>query len=267
MEFNENLIKFGWLTKADMFTAISNGSLGKYNICFCKDTKEQYLIDENLSPISIKSRVKVFQSAEIALNEIQNDTSVYSGELISVKDNDKFIAYIVNEIDGNFTIEPISKKSLDYDKISNIPIKNLDGSVSTPIILKNLNSGYYKITGHFITPDNIEITSYVGNMIYIEKSSDKILIKRININSIYDYFIDSSGNVTQDKYLTENYLREKGVVTLQDIDEKLKTLDYINRDELEKYINETFDSIIKQAVKDELDERYCSSEDIQNLFK
>ena len=69
-EYNEQNIKFGWLTKEEMLQAISDGKLNQYDICFTKDTHEEYIINSSLEPISIKSRLRIFSSVDVAIEEI-----------------------------------------------------------------------------------------------------------------------------------------------------------------------------------------------------
>lgn len=269
-EFNENLIKFGWLTKDEMLLAIEDGNLDAYDICFCKDTNEQYLIDSDLNPISIKSRVRIYHTVEAAMEDInKGDSPSYAGEIISVRDGEKFIAYIVNKFeDGKFYISPVfSENQIDYNLIQNVPITNLNGSVTDPIVLKDLESGYYKITGHFIEPkDNREITSIVGNFVFIEKEINTTTIKRISSTSIIDYTINEVGGVVSKTYATEEYIEQKGFTTKDYVDSQLAALDIVTREQLEIYVSQTCAALIRTLINEELNVRYSTDSDIKNLF-
>lgn len=267
-ELNENLIKFGWLTFEEMMQAIQDEKLDAYDVCYCKDTHEQYLISSNLEPVPIKSRVRLYGSVEQALSDIQDSPNTYAGELVSVRDGEKFIAYIVNQFaDGTFYIAPVcSDGMIDYNSISNVPIKNLEGSVTEPIVLSDLTDGYYKVTGHFITPTGKTIHSIVGNMIVVDTINLTTKnIKRISSDNIFDYAISTSGVVLK-KYITDEYLIEKGYVTKDYVDSQIAAMDVVTHKELEQYVAETCTLLIKHLIDDDLQNRYANDKDIEELF-
>ena len=268
-EYTENLIKFGWLTYEKMLQAISNGDLNAYDIVFTSDSHEQYLIGENLIPISIKSRIRVYGSAEAAIEDIRNSSCSYVGEVISVRDQDKFIAYTVNQFNnGDWYISPVySDKQIDYNLIQNTPIKNIKGSVTEPIIIKDLEDGQYMLTGHFITPIDTTTSSIVGNYIIVDSEVGKKKIKRICSDVIIDYVVESNGNVTSDKYATEKYIEEQGFATTVEVDNKLVAFKVTMEKYIEDYVKNTVTLLIQHIVDETLDSRYAQNSDITELFK
>lgn len=269
MKLRSRVIQFGWITKQEMLNAIEEGVLDQFDICFTRDTHEQYIINAKLEPVPIKSHVRVYGSVEAAISDIQNTSNTYVGEIISVSDGDKFIAYVVNQFDdGTYYIAPaVSDSQIDYDKIQNIPIVNLEGTTDEPVILSELNNGYYKISGHFITPDGVEVTSYVGNFIIV--NSDILSgkqIKRISSKNIVDYSITDE-QVTSSKYITEDYIKDNNITTTDYVDNAVTVL----KNEMEKYIQNyvatTVTLLIHQIVNDEIDARYSTENDIESLFK
>lgn len=267
-EYNENLIKFGWLTKDEMLSAIQNGDLNEYDVCFTKDTHEEFIINSKLEPISIKSRLRIYGSVEAANQDINEDkTLTYPGEILSIRDGEKFIAYVVNELDGEYFVTPVyADRMIDYDNLTNTPIKNLDGTVTNPITLTDLDDGFYKVTGHFITPNGNEVTSIVGNYIIIETTGlNNKIIKRINSNSIFDYIIEND-TVKINKYATEEYVKNQGYITEDEVDIKISALRISLEEYIKEYVEVTCTLLIRHLIDDELNMRYSTEEDIEKLF-
>lgn len=268
-EYNEQNIKFGWLTKAEMLSAIENGKLNAYDVCYLQDTHEQVLISSSLEPIPIKSRVRLYGSTEAAIEDIQNSKQTYAGEIISVRDGEKFIAYTVNQFDdGEWYIAPIySDKMIDYNNLQNTPFINLDGGVVNPIVLKDLEDGCYKITGHFIIPTGEEITSIVGNIIIVDTEYEAKKIKRITSDNITDFIIHNNGTVLADKYATEKYIDSKGYATEADVDIQMEAFKVAMKQYVEDYVKNTVTLLVQHIVDETLDARYAQTDDIKDLFK
>ena len=267
-EYTENQIRFGWLNKAEMLEAIHNGDLNKYDVCFTKDTHEEFIINSKLEPISIKSRLRIYGSVDAATQDINEDkTLTYPGEILSIRDGEKFIAYVVNELDNEYFVTPVyADRMIDYNGLQNAPIKNLEGSVTNPIILTDLVDGFYKVTGHFIIPTGTEVTSIVGNFIIIETTGlDEKIIKRINSNSIFNYYI-SGDNISTDKYVTEEYINAQGYATEEYVDTSALALKISLEEYIREYVENTVELLVVHIVNDVLDARYSTDEDIENLF-
>lgn len=267
-EYTENQIRFGWLNKSEMLEAIHNGDLNEYDVCFTKDTHEEFIINSKLEPISIKSRLRIYGSVDAATQDINEDkTLTYPGEILSIRDGEKFIAYVVNELDNEYFVTPVyADRMIDYNGLQNVPIKNLEGSVTNPIILADLDDGLYKITGHFIIPTGNEVTSIVGNFIIVEQTGlNEKSIKRINSNSIFDYYIKNE-NVRVDEYVTNEYMESKGYATKQYVDSTIAALEISLREYIREYVETTCTLLIRNLIDDELNMRYSTEQDIEGLF-
>ena len=268
-EYNENLIKFGWLTSEEMHQAIADGNLDAFDICFTKDTHEINLISSDLTPVALKSKVRIYGSVESAILDINSTSQTYAGEILSIRDDEKFIAYVVNQFaDGGYYVSPIySDTQIDYNKILNIPIINVEGKVGEPINILDLDDGYYKVSGRFITPKGNEINSITGNFFVIESVNitDKI-IKRISSDTVIDYYI-SGDVITYKKYATEEYVQEQGYATEESVDAKITILKQSMTDYIKEYVATTCTLLIKELINQELDHRYADTSDITDLFK
>ena len=136
-DYNEQSIKFGFLTVEQMLNAINSHQLQTYNICFTKDTHQIFVIKENLEPLEIHSRVYVFDSISEAETKLNESTDTYVGQVVAILDNDTYRGYIVNQKSGKFTVTPLWEHSeqIDYDTLGNRPIVNLVGTLDKPIMV------------------------------------------------------------------------------------------------------------------------------------
>ena len=269
--------KFGYLDYDDMIVKLDEGVFDAYDIIFSKDRKTQYIINPENKPIEVISRIKVFETTEQAVSGINEATDTYEGQIIAVKDSTKYRGYIVNKnIHNYYTISPLYENpdAINYDDLGNIPITNLRGEVSSPIVLSELSNGIYKIEGFFITPDEPSDVknTVVGNLILVEGN----YIKRITNKEICDY-ITVSGGVVVEKYATEDYIQELnyvthnelesyGYVSDSEVDAKLTALESALREELIDYMEETFESKISSIVDAKFEQSQIPSEYINSLF-
>lgn len=268
-EYIENQIRFGWLNYEEMVEAIENGDLDQFDICFTRDTHEQYLIDSKLNPVSIKSRLRIYASVEAAIEDINSTNQTYSGEIISIRDGEKFIAYVVNQFaDETYYISPIcSDGQVDYNDLQNVPLVNIEGTVANPINLLDLDDGFYKVTGHFISPSTgKDITSIVGNIIIVESSVGSKTIKRIGTDKIFDYVIASDGSIKTEKYATDEYIKSQGFATEEYVENQMVALKASLEEYVREYVATTCTLLIKHMIEDELNMRYSTDQDIKDLF-
>lgn len=267
-DYKENHIRFGWLTYQEMMDAIANGSLNEYDICLTNDTHQEFIINSKKEPVAINSRLRIYASVESAIADINATPQTYAGEILAIRDGEKFISYIVNQFeDGTFYVSPIFREDqLDYNELQNTPIKNLDGSVTEPIRLVDLEDGWYKITGHFITPKGTEVTSIVGNYIIVEQTGiNSKLIKRIASKDIYDYTI-TDGRVTSTKYATEKYIKDQGFATQDSVDYALAAFKVSMENFVKDYVGSTCSLLVDHMINENLDQRYAVEDDIESLF-
>ena len=60
----ESRAKYAYLSYDGMISKITDGTLDGYDIVYCNDTHENYVISPELEPLSVRSRVYVFDSVE-----------------------------------------------------------------------------------------------------------------------------------------------------------------------------------------------------------
>lgn len=271
----KNRVKFGFLLYDDMLQKISDGTLDQFDIIFTKDTKETFIISEDLEPKSIKSKVYTFSSVTEAIQELNKNTDTYNGQLVSISNGDTYEGYIVNFRNGVYTVSPlIASSSVDYNELGNKPIINLKGQSDNPIIVSDLENGSYSITGHFkIARNDLTINLNPNPSIFIiGHNEDSKYIKKIATKEIVDYIIHNESSVIINQYITESFLKEKGYATTSYVDEKIVALDYITKEEMSNYVEELIQSVIDTQLVPIVDEHIdkkiigATKEQIISLF-
>lgn len=249
-------VKFGYLTYDDMLLKIENRVIDVNDIVFTKDTHETYIISSDLTPVSMMSKVYVFDSVSDANTALNTNTDTYKGQIVSVLNNDKYSAYIVNQDpNGIFFATALSAENIDYNTLGNRPIENLEGTLDNPIIVDTLNTGIYKIKGQYHISNNGGTTylSLSGDLLLVEVSDTEKHIKRFAKNEISDFII-ADGNIVENKYITASDMNTKMSALEEELKKDMK--DYIEGMLVDRF-NELFDQKIQGST----------DEEVQNFFK
>ena len=274
-DYNEQSIKFGFLTVEQMLNAINSHQLQTYNICFTKDTHQIFVIKENLEPLEIHSRVYVFDSISEAETKLNESTDTYVGQVVAILDNDTYRGYIVNQKSGKFTVTPLWEHSepIDYDTLGNRPIVNLVGTLDEPIMVSELDDGIYRIKGQYKISD-LEKTIYLSAsdiLMTVSKNNQNIEIKKITSDDITDYIITNS-DISKNTYVTERYLKDNNYTTTSYVDTKIEALEVSINEDMKSYvqtvIEKFFTEELDKRIDDRIDEKIVPMSDsqIRNLF-
>ena len=275
----ESRAKYAYLSYDGMISKIADGTLDGYDIVYCNETHEIYVISPELQPLSVRSRVYVFDSVEKANIQLNINTDTYVGQIVSVIVEDKCKGYIVNKNrEGSFYIEALTADNIDYNTLGNRPIENLVGTLDEPIIITELNSGIYKIKGQYKISDDYGTVflSSDGDLFLIEKTNTENRIKRITKDTIQD-FIVSDSDIVKRTYITDDYLTDCGYTTTEYVDSKVLALEESIRADIESYVEQTVEDVITQRIDVIIDERLdvklderiqaTTNEEIEELFK
>lgn len=273
-----NKTKFGYLSYGDMLQKITDGILDQNDIVFTKDTKEVYIVSSDLEPIALKSKVYVYDSVEEAIKAINVNKDTYIGQIVSVLEGDTYRGYIVNQNikqrNVAYTIEPLTDtSSIDYNTLGNKPITNIIGTTENPIVISELNDGIYSVKGEYKIA-NTEETIFLAaasSLFIVDKSTEGILIKKITSSDIIDYSIKGSA-VSYSSIVTHTFLEEQGFATTKYVDEKILALDFIRKEDVNKYVNDLVMSILNEELDSMVDKKIdekiqvTSSEQVEELF-
>ena len=276
---NELRVKFGYLYYDEIPTRIENGDIDVNDIIFTRDTHETLIISEDLSLVPMKSKVYVFDSVADANTALNTNTDTYKGQIVSILNGDKYSAYIVNQDPNDvYFATALSVENIDYNTLGNRPIENLVGTLDSPIMISNLDTGMYKVKGQYKI-SSTDITTYLstdGDLFIIEVSATEKFIKRFTKDTIQDYVISDSG-VEKKVYVTDKYLIDNGYSTTAYVDSKFTAFEETIRQDIQTYVEQTVEQVIEQKVDEIIDERLdaklderikgSTDEEVKDFFK
>lgn len=264
--------RLAYLTYNDMLQKIQTKEIDEYDVIYSKDRLVTYLISENLEPIEIHSRVYIFNSIEEAEIKLNSATDTYVGQIVSILYDDTYRGYIVNQKNDRYIVIPLWEhpEPIDYNTLGNQPITNLTGTLEEPIIVNELESGIYKISGRYKITQT-DLTVYLNpniNIFIIDKTDEIISIKKISNEEIIDYSVENDVVSKTNLTITEDYLIENGYATTTYIDKKIEALNVSLREDIQKYIDEVIGDKFNSIIDERIDRKILSAtdEDIRSLF-
>ena len=245
-------VKFGFLNYEDMLLRIAEGKLDQFDIVFSKDKKQVFIINENLEPIAMHSKVYVYESVEKANEALNANTDTYVGQIVSILNGDVYYGHIVNKgTDGLFYAKPLYEhtETIDYNTLGNKPIENLTGTFNTPVILVDLPTGMYNICGKYkVMPDDEkEYLTGERRLVLVNNMGTTSTIKVVTADGIVNFII-SNGEVISDRVVTESYLKDNGYTTEDYVNERIKELDLVQRNEIDEYIQNFISTELEKII-------------------
>lgn len=258
--------KFGYIPYGEIANRISDGVFDAYDLIVTTDTKEALIIDSELNPHPIKSKVYVFDNKYQAESELNLYTDTYEGQIVAVKNGDKFQAYIVNNINGNYRVNHIVEDA-DYDTLGNRPIINIPSGS----ILNQQQNGIYELSGTYKISDNDPTTRVTTSkiLVMVSHGDDSDLIKVITSNQIIDYVVTETTFEEKD-YVTKQFLEAQGYATENWVNSKIETLDYFSKSEAKEYIKQQIEEdvygIVETEVTNQINNSICTEKEIEDLF-
>ena len=268
--------KFGFLSYEDMLLRISEGKIDAYDIVFSKDKKQVFIINEELEPVAMRSKVYVYETVEKANEALNANTDTYEGQIVSILNGDVYYGYIVNkDNNGAYYVKPLYEHAepIDYDTLGNKPIENKTGTFNNPIILNELPTGIYNICGKYKVTANDEKEYLTGErrIALINHMSGSTTIKVVTADGIIN-FIVKDGSIISDRVVTESYLKDHGYTTEEYVNERIKELDLVQRSEIDayiqNYISKELDKVIDVKVNNALNDKLVplGYDDVFGLF-
>lgn len=248
--------KFGFLTYEDMLSRIAEGKIDAYDIVFSKDKKEVFIINESLEPVAMHSKVYVYESVEKANEQLNINTDTYIGQIVSILKGEVYYGHIVNKgADGFFYVTPLYEHAepIDYDTLGNKPIENLTGTFNSPIILAELPTGIYNICGKYkVMPDDEkEYLTGERRLVLINNMGTTSTIKVVTADGIINFII-KDGVVISDRVVTESHLKEQGYTTETWVDERIKELNLVQKNEIDAYIQNYISQVLETMVEEKV---------------
>ncbi len=103
--------KLGYGCAEDVQTAIDLGIVDKRDLIITRDTSEFLYIKDDLTPQTIRSRDRIFNSVSDANKQLNEYKDTFAGQTVMILDeNGKYTPWIVqqSEATGLFLVEPFS---------------------------------------------------------------------------------------------------------------------------------------------------------------
>lgn len=270
--------KFVYANYSAIQDAINSNRLDRNDIIICEDTKELILVKNDYNLLAIKSRTYRYSSIEQAITELNQNKDTYPGQLVAIMNKvGVYQGYLVNATStGRYTVNPISvdgDTKIDYDQLVNTPIINIHGKIFEPIVLSELDDGFYKVNGSYkiLSTDETTYSSASGNIFIVETKGNITRVKKVSTAEICDYVI-KDGEYNSYVVPTTEWLDAQGYITEPYVDAKLEALEYITTADAKAYITEILETeiygLVTKVVERSIEENFTSAkeEDIVYLF-
>lgn len=246
--------KFAVANHDDIQSLIMQGLLSYPTYVFCRDTNTMVFIDKNNQMQDIKG---FNQSSIIAVEELPTE---------NIKSNTLYICNGVGYLLINDILVPVFKEISEntnvssYDNLSDVPLVNKKGTIVSPIVLSDLNTGCYSISGQYQVGGNLT-TTYVpsSNVIVLIESDDTYkYITKIDGRKVTVYTITlETMEVVSDEHATQSWVKAQGYADY----------DYVNQainDLYNRIINETM-IVITKVSQLENDVGYLTNENLEEI--
>lgn len=152
--------------------------------------------------------------------------------------------------------------SLSYNKLSDVPIVNLIGTLTVPVKISSLDDGIYKVKGQcIIGGNNTTVQSSADDVLYLvshDADTSSTTITKMQGKSITLYFIQQDGEYTTDRYVTESWINEQNFASADSVKEYVSNI-----------IEETVLDVLDEHIDSALDRKLggIDSEDLTNIFQ
>ena len=141
----------------------------------------------------------------------------------------------------------------NYNELNDIPITNLNGSLSNPIFLSELSSGIYRISGNYYIcneNDTCHVDASGQTIFFVTEETNTIL--KINSNGISFYAI-SDGSYKESKIPTMDEINEIIANLKKLIPSKTSELvndsGFITSEDLQEHIQDNFSKITNSEIE------------------
>lgn len=153
-----------------------------------------------------------------------------------------------------------SDSIISYNQLSDIPLVNLYGEPTNPIIVSDLDIGSYMISGNYKIGGNLETTFSASRkvMFIIDSDDENKYITRFDVDNVRIFTVNIvSSEVSQDEFATQTWVKEQGYTTQAYVNQAIEDL-------YNKIAEESLVSITKVSQL-ENDAGYLTAENINGI--
>lgn len=246
--------KFAVANHSDIQSLIDQGLLSYPTYVFCRDTNTMVFIDKNTQMQDIKG---FNQTSIITVEELPTE---------GILSNTLYICNGVGYLSINDILVPVFKEisentnTSSYDSLTDIPLVNKRGTMVSPIILSDLNTGCYSVSGQYQVGGDFT-TTYVpsSNVIVLVESDDTYkYITRIDGKKVVVYTITlETMKVVSDEYATQSWVSAQGYATENYVNQAIENL-------YNRIVSETM-VVITKLSQLENDVGYLTNDDMNEI--
>lgn len=246
--------KFAVANHSDIQSLIDQGLLSYPTYVFCRDTNTMVFIDKNTQMQDIKG---FNQTSIITVEELPTE---------GILSNTLYICNGVGYLSINNILVPVFKEisentnTSSYDSLTDVPLVNKRGTMVSPIILSDLNTGCYSISGQYQVGGDLT-TTYVpsSNVIVLVESDDTYkYITRIDGKKVVVYTITlETMKVVSDEYATQLWVNAQGYASENYVNQAIENL-------YNRIVSETM-VVITKLSQLENDVGYLTNDDMDEI--
>ena len=253
-------------TKQIAEKALQRGVLKYPGLCYIQDSKSiaWVTIDNTLEYVKGDKQITDVKCIGSNLMFFSGDKLLFSYD-ISMTDEDK--DHIIEEVKKTIGLDNYVKSSelstlLDNNKLFDVPIVNLIGTLTVPVKISSLDDGIYKVKGQcIIGGNNTTVQSSADDVLYLvshDADTSSTTITKMQGKSITLYFIQQDGEYTTDRYVTESWINEQNFASADSVKEYVSNI-----------IEETVLDVLDEHIDSALDRKLggIDSEDLTNIFQ
>lgn len=201
-----NAVQFGYLKESSIASKIQAGIINEYDIIVEKDgLNRMWFVKPDLELLQIRSDIHRYDTLQSAIEDINKRKDVYAGEIIAIKGNGNYSAYIVNKSGNSFIATPLSSGGvINYNELEDKPIINKVGSIANPIIIEELEAGKYSIKGEYKLKADDDTTNLClsSQLFQVDEFEGDKVVKHIANSGIKEYRF-RTGVVEIGNYITD----------------------------------------------------------------
>lgn len=233
---------------------VEQGLISYPSYVFCRDTNTMVFIDKNQQMQDIKG---FNQSSIVVVEKLPTE---------NIESNTFYICNGIGYLSINDILVPVFKEISEstnvtsYDDLSEIPLVNKRGTIVSPIILSDLNTGCYSISGQYQIGGSLTTTHVPSSNIIVLIETDDVYkhITRIDGKKVITYtIILDTMEINSDEYAVQSWVKAQGYTTESYVKQAIEDL-------YNKIVSETM-VIITKVSQLENDVGYVTSKNFEEI--
>lgn len=240
---------------------VDNGTLSYPSYILCRDDWTWAFVDKDSSVKHVRGyqQESIIAVDALPTEDIRIDAFYFCNDVGYLYINNSFVPVFKN-IENNIN---------SYDQLTNVPITNKYGDITSPLILADFDNGSYSVSGQYKIGGNLETIFVTSSqtLFLIDSDETKKYITKLDPKNITMYTIDGATMaVTVSNYVTDTWVLAQGYATKTFVSEAIEEL--YNRITSEALVTVTKVSQLENDMGYLTAENFegISKTDIANLF-